>query len=383
MRHLLVLTCVLVLFSACARKKDYGRPLPPGTPALVELRPGEWPRFRLPTAAELPGIAEAIDRSLHYLAKKSAKKYFPMNGIGHDQVVRGLTTFKEVLRLARTEDQLNGMLTRDFRCFRSVGWDGSGEVLFTGYYTPIFQARLEPDRVFRYPIYQLPADLRKGATHNDVATQVLPGGGTRPYPGRAELERTGALRGLELAWLADPFDAYIINVQGSARLVLGDGRTLEVGYAGTNGHRYVSVNHALVKDGRIGEDECNLATMRAFFRRHPQLVAGYINRNQRLVFFKPAPGGPFGCLGEKVTDHVSMATDKDIFPRAALCYVIEAREPKTGRRGGYAGFRLDQDRGGAIVAPGRADLFMGIGEHAERVAGRKYSEGYLFYLVAK
>jgi membrane-bound lytic murein transglycosylase A len=386
MRHSCAILPGLVLLvlaaGACTRRKDYQQPLPPGMPALTELAPHQWPRFTL-RGSRPTDIALAVERSLHYLGKPSSQRTYPLWGISHEQVQRGLTRFRQLLSEVRSDDELNAALRREFRVFRSVGWDGSGEVLFTGYYTPIFPARLQPDTEFRWPIHRLPADLEKGADNTVIATQVLPDGTRRPYPGRRELERSGALKGLELAWLADPFDAYIINVQGSARLLLADGRPLEVGYAGCNGHPYVSINHALVADGRIAEDECNLATMRAFFRAHPELVAEYVNRNQRVVFFQEAPGGPFGCLGEVVTPDVSLATDKKIFPAGALCYVVETAEPKTGARGEYAGFRCDQDRGGAITAPGRADLFMGIGEAAEHRAGRQYAEGFLYYLVAR
>ena len=46
-------------------------------------------------------------------------------------------------------------------------------------------------------------------------------------------------------------------------------------------------------------------------------------------------------------------------------------------------FVLDQDRGAAIRAPGRCDLYMGVGDEAGQRAGYTYSEGKLYYLFAK
>jgi membrane-bound lytic murein transglycosylase A len=43
----------------------------------------------------------------------------------------------------------------------------------------------------------------------------------------------------------------------------------------------------------------------------------------------------------------------------------------------------DQDTGGAIRAPGRADLFMGVGATAGIRAGNQYAEGQLYYLFLK
>jgi membrane-bound lytic murein transglycosylase A len=44
---------------------------------------------------------------------------------------------------------------------------------------------------------------------------------------------------------------------------------------------------------------------------------------------------------------------------------------------------FDQDTGGAIRSAGRADLFVGTGDQAERLAGHTQEEGRLFYLFAK
>ena len=40
-------------------------------------------------------------------------------------------------------------------------------------------------------------------------------------------------------------------------------------------------------------------------------------------------------------------------------------------------------KGGAIQAPGRADIFMGVGASAEILAGGQYAEGRLYYFFLK
>ena len=47
----------------------------------------------------------------------------------------------------------------------------------------------------------------------------------------------------------------------------------------------------------------------------------------------------------------------------------------------YQAFRLDQDTGSAIQAPGRCDLYMGVGAEAENRAGHQLYEGFLYYLA--
>jgi membrane-bound lytic murein transglycosylase A len=44
---------------------------------------------------------------------------------------------------------------------------------------------------------------------------------------------------------------------------------------------------------------------------------------------------------------------------------------------------LNQDTGGAIRGPGRADIFWGSGEYAEIAAGHMQEFGSLYFLILK
>jgi len=117
------------------------------------------------------------------------------------------------------------------------------------------------------------------------------------------------------------------------------------------------------------------------------MVDTYVRRNPRFVFFRNEEGEPRGSLNEQVTPMRTIATDKSIFPRAALGFISTALPQIVG--GGqpaiqsYTGFVLDQDTGGAIRAPGRCDVYMGVGDMAGRLAGQTYQEGQLYYLFVK
>ena len=88
----------------------------------------------------------------------------------------------------------------------------------------------------------------------------------------------------------------------------------------------------------------------------------YTWRNPRYVFFAETGDGPRGCLNEPVTPLRSIATDKSIFPRAALAMVSTRLPSPTGQGSqDYRGFACDQDAGGAIRAPGRCDIYIGVG----------------------
>ncbi|MBW2179269.1 MAG: murein transglycosylase, partial [Deltaproteobacteria bacterium] len=98
--------------------------------------------------------------------------------------------------------------------------------------------------------------------------------------------------------------------------------------------------------------------------------------------------GPYGCLEVKLTPGRSIALDRAIFPSSALAF-IETKIPvidgdaKIHRWVNLARFVLNQDTGGAIQGPGRADLFWGNGSYAEIAAGYMKHSGSLYFLILK
>ncbi len=387
---IIVLLILLVVGTSSCRKRDRGgsaafdRTLAPGEQALQLINTRDYPRFSM-RHTSVSDLRKGIKHSMSYLRSPSAAQHFPINGVRKEQVIRGLQKFDSYLHQhpRMSDRELNDYIRRHFTLYRSVGYDRRGSVLFTGYYTPIFKASKQRHGPYQFPLYKRPHDLVSGKTGKEMSHRRLRNGGLEPYPSRAVIERTNMLRGTELIWLTSAIDAFIIHVQGSARVRLENGQLAEIGYNGTNGHDYVSVGLALVADGHFKKHELSLEKMRAFFARNPHFINRYINKNPRFVFFKYTDGGPFGSLGPPVTTDISIATDKSIFPRGALCWVQAPSTDQQLRKINYGGFRLDQDTGGAIRAPGKCDLYMGVGAHAEKRAGRQMATGQLFYLVAK
>lgn len=366
------------------KEKDYSRALPPGELALRKIPPEQYPDFSR-GFYEREGLERAIRYSLDYLSRPSSQRFFPYGEITHARAVASLNAFLQLLQTAQTPEALDEAIRRDFDVYQSVGWDDAGTVLFTGYYTPIFEGRLKRQGPFRYPLHALPTDLVKDEAGKTLGRR-LKDGSLGPYYTRREILEGGALRGLEIAWLRDPFEAYIATVQGSVRLRLEDGSIYEMGYAGNNGYSYTSIGQLMIADGVIRKDELSLPTLRRYFQAHADKVAHYCNQNDRYIFFQPQRGGPFGSINVPVTPYRSLATDKEVFPRACLAY-IETTLPRhvegAVQRQQYAGFALDQDTGGAIRAAGRCDVYFGIGPSAEALAGRTMAEGRLYYLFVR
>lgn len=364
--------------------KDYGRQLPPGALALRKIPPEMYPDFSR-GFANRTGLEQAVRYSIEYLNKPSSRRYFPYGEITHARALASLHAILDTLRAATTPQQLDQIIRDRFDVYQSVGCDDIGTVLYTGYYCPIFEGRKQRDAAFRYPLYRAPPDLIKDGEGNTIGRRT-PDGRTVQYPTRREIEEQRQLEGTEIAWLRTAFEAYVVSVQGSAKLRLADGSLWELGYAGNNGHEYKPIAEAMIADGVIRKEDLSLQTLLRYFGQRPDQTERYAWQNPRYIFFKETTGGPYGSIGAPVTPFRSLATDKSIFPRACLTF-IDTSLPRVGPGGitpqPTAEFALDQDTGGGIRAPGRCDVYMGIGPDAEALAGRTYAEGKLYYLFVK
>ena len=354
------------------------RPLP--------LRPiagshGLWSDLTLPPNRQ--PLLQAINHSLSYLATpKAAADYqaYPLAEITRDRVYRSLQRLRQLVVISPTDQAFQAALQREFVLYESIGADGLGTVAYTGYFEPHYRASPVPTAEYRYPLYRRPPTLESWP---------------QPHPTRLELEGAdglaasqGPLAGLELVWLANRLEAFLVQVQGSAKLQLTDGRVMAVGYAGRTEYPYTSIGRALVNDGKIAADDLSLPNLLAYFEAHPDALDRYLPQNERFIFFREGDGGPpTGSLSVPVTAGYSIATDKTLMPPGAIA-VIQVDLPHQNAQGTWepqptTRLVLDQDTGGAILGPGRVDLYVGSGPEAGELAGRINTPGRLFYLLLK
>lgn len=317
-------------------------------------------------------LLNAIDHSLRYIRTPSAARRYPVSGISRDRMEKSLLRFRQLVATMPTAAALGRAVQREFNFYKSVGLDQKGTVHFTGYYEAVYAASRNRTDVYQYPIYALPPDF---------ATW------TKPHPTRADLENGDRLRGLEIAWLKDRFQAFLIHVQGSAQLQLADGSVLTVGFAGKTDHPYISVGAELVKDGKMQLAEVTLPRVIDYFRQNPQELQNYLQRNPSFVFFRETFNRPAtGSIGVPVTPERSIATDKSLMPPGGIA-LIKTTIPvlSNGRliSQPIRRFVLDQDTGGAIKGAGRVDIFMGTGQIAKDRAGLINTDGQLYYLVLR
>jgi membrane-bound lytic murein transglycosylase A len=387
--YLLLSTTIIIIGCRAPLKKavapQYDKPLLPGQPALRKItNPSEIPDFTL-ACFDVEGLKPSVERSLNYLSKPSSKGFFPVCDINHQMAVDSLKEFLMLLDSGMKGSDLDATIRDRFDVYMSVGCDDNGTVLFTGYYTPIFEGSFTESSQFKYPLYQQPDNLVKDP-NGVVLGRRMADGSIIPYPPRAVIEDAMMLIGKELVWLADPFEAYIAHIQGSAKVRLPDGNLVTVGYVAHNGHEYRSISQALIRDGKILGSQLSLATIIKYFKEHPDEVSRYTRLNPRYIFFGKQEGDPRGSLNEPVTPMRTIATDKSIFPRGSLTFIsttLPRKENGNVVLRPYSGFMLDQDTGGAIRAAGRCDVYMGVGDTAGELAGQTYQEGKLYYLFLK
>jgi membrane-bound lytic murein transglycosylase A len=143
----------------------------------------------------------------------------------------------------------------------------------------------------------------------------------------------------------------------------------------------------MVRNNMIAPEELSLQGLIRYFKQNPDKLDWAMAINKRYVFFMPRSGGPFGSLNVPVTPFRSIATDKQVFPRAGVSFLTTQVPARTSegliKNHSYDGFACDQDTGGAIRAAGRCDLFMGTGDEVGELAGRTFSEGKLYYIYVK
>ena len=368
------------------QKPDYARQLGPGECALRKLDPSQWPDVGAAWRMRDPNLSTAADRSIAWFGMPSSKTHFPfMSVCTAEQAGASVVAFRQLLQDSKDEASFVGALRQQFDVWQTVGWNGEGVVLFTGYYSPIFQGSLTQTAQFKYPLYRRPADLVTDPVTGEPKGRRTPDGGTQPWPARKQIEDSQMLKGTELVWVASPLDAYIIQVNGSAKITLPDGKDFYVGYGGKTDRPYKGLGASVVEAGLIPKDQVSLKAIVDLYKREPAKVQELIWKNESYVFFQEYGGDkwPSGSLGFKVTEKATLATDKKVYPRGGVVLVDTQGIDVAGKKTRFLRYMLDQDTGGAIQAPGRADIYMGIGEKAETLAGGQLAEGTMYYLFLK
>ncbi len=265
------------------------------------------------------------------------------------------------LSIATAQEQ-RAWMVRSLRPHRVEPLQGAQDGLLTAYFEPVMEARRQSTDGYGVPLYRPPAGL----------------GQRKPWYSRQEIdtlpEAKAQLRGREIAWLADPVDALVLQIQGSGRLRIteadGSQKLVRVAYAGSNDHPYRSVGGWLLQQGALRD--ATWPGIKAWVRDNPGRINEMLWSNPRTVFFREEPlsdfdaaFGPRGAQGVPLTPGRSIAVDRESIPYGAPVWLASpGPQQKLGR------LVMAQDTGSAIVGAVRADYFVGWGPEAGEVAGR-------------
>ena len=300
---------------------------------------------------ELPGWGQ--DRAL---------EWWPALLRGCEKPMPGWTGVCAQARAFRpgADREATAWLMRTLQPYRVESPDGQREGLVTGYYEPELDARRQAQGEFRVPLLAPPQDLAQ----------------RKPYDTRQQIESNPALTRLSLAWVQDPLDALVMQIQGSGRLRVterdGSSRWVRLSFAGHNEQPYRSMGQWLIAQGELRPTEASWSGIKDWGRRNPQRLKEAMWANPRYVFFREEPlpdlaVGPRGGQGVPLTPGRSIAVDKASIPYGTPVW-LDTTEPLSTtplRR-----LVMAQDTGAAIVGAERAEYFWGWGELAEAQAGR-------------
>ncbi|WP_415166713.1 murein transglycosylase A [Propionivibrio sp.] len=272
--------------------------------------------------------------------------------------------------------------------------DGSTDGLVTGYYEPLLRGSRTRTAKYAQPVLGVPPDLLTidlSEVLPDLKNMRLRGRlvGNRvvPYYSRAEIADRGLAKIYPekvLLWVDDPVELFFLQIQGSGRVRLPDGKMVRLGYADQNGHPYKAIGRVLADRGELPIEQASMQGIQAWARANPSRLAELLDANPSYVFFREMPrpqnasDGPQGALGVPLTPGRSIAVNPRYVPLGAPVF-LSTTQPLSAAP--LTRLVHAQDTGGAIRGVVRADFFWGFGAEAGAQAGRMKQQGKMWVLL--
>lgn len=251
------------------------------------------------------------------------------------------------------------------RYFVPIAHTAGQKAHYTAYYEPELEGSYVYGAPYIYPLHARPPELKNGQL----------------YFTRAQINQNALQgRGLELLYLKDPVDKFFLQVQGSGRIRLPDGRVTRVGFAAKNGHPYRSVGQEMIARGYARPGQASANYIKSWVRENPLKGQALLDHNTSYIFFREVPDlapqdGPIGALGIPLTPLRSLAVDPQHVSLGLPVWVNLQEENQIFPR-----LMIAQDVGSAIKGQLRGDLFFGAGDAAGSAAGRINTSGTFIVL---
>ena len=397
LRAAAVLALASALLAACSTVKEpltaicptcpvcppSGTPVEPAKPSAPPLQAAQW--------SDLPGwrdddLKAALPPLLQSCRALASRPQWPLWRAACDEA--------KTLGGASSA-RLRSFFETQFVPYRLTNPDASTQGLITGYYEPLLRGARTRSAKYAQPVLGVPPDLLT-IDLSDVLPDMknmrlrgrLQGNKVVPYYSRAEIvgrqSEHAEAAGKVLLWVDDPVELFFLQIQGSGRVQLPDGKMVRIGYADQNGHPYRSIGKVLIERGDLKPEEASMQGIQAWARANPARLDELLNANPSYVFFRELPpsgkdgDGPLGALGVPLTAGRSVAIDPRHVPLGASVF-LATTQPNSEvplRR-----LMLAQDTGGAIRGVVRADFFWGFGADAGAQAGRMKQPGQMWVLL--
>jgi membrane-bound lytic murein transglycosylase A len=288
-------------------------------------------------------------------------------------------------------DAIRDFFQQNFQPHEVVNQDNTPWGLVTGYHEQVIRGDRTRTERARYPIYGLPADLisvELATIHPEMKFKRLRGRlvGDKllPYFTREQIVSSeDGFRGNAIAWGEDPVELFYLQIEGSGRVLLPDGKQIRIGYAGQNGHPFRSVARILIDRGEMNASGASMRGIKKWGQRNPDKLIDLLNKNPSYVFFRELPDelpGPLGSLGVPLTDERSAAVDPGFIPMGAPVFLSTTR-PLSNQP--LKRLMLAQDTGEAIQGAVRVDIFWGLGDEAGEKAGKMKQIGRKWVLLPR
>lgn len=361
---------------------------------LYHLRQNELPAFT--DDFDRASLLECSRRHLSFLKRQNPEisTTFGTETYTNQWLIHSVESFLKKLEENPSSEELRRYLATNYLVYQAGGRKERGHrrMLVTGYYEPVFEGSLTRQAPYLTPLYSPPSSLITFTGKNgeiqvgryNLDQQLV------AFWSRQEIETTRELlQGNELAFLKDPFDAFLLHVQGSGKIQFPDNSIRAVHYAGSNGLEYKSIGKLLVDENAMSLEEVTVPAIRTYLQNHQDQLQRILHSNPRYIFFNWGDNlGPKGSSGEILTPGRSIAQDSTALPGGSFGYLV-SRVPQIGENGQIAGWRslsrfvFPQDSGAAIKGTGRVDVFFGYGKDAEFAANHMKEDGKLYFLVKR
>jgi len=248
-------------------------------PATAPVNPDLGPAFATKNAAYVPVLFDEIpgweDESFDetYASFASNCKAMKRRSAWAPLCAR-------LARLPKNDAALRDFMHDEFYAYQMLTPTRSATGKLTGYFEPLISGSLRNEGAYKYPIYGIPNDMymvdsrtvagqssrwlkasqgkligaEAGATgarqykidltgmspnNRDKRYRVrIVGGTVVPYYKRQQIDDNG-IDAPVLAWVADPYKLYSMQIQGSGKIQLKDGGLIRLAYAEQNGYPFM------------------------------------------------------------------------------------------------------------------------------------------------